>query len=335
MRGVITENMNCFPIHCLGHKEVVNSRGIQSPRLVIAFEDIIKCSFFAIADHLACSEVHRTAHSAVNTAQIQHQLTVNVEPEVIVAGKFEDNVVSPVIHAVGSLGKYSGKFHTEIVISIILRDRIQRLALARICVRELISSDIAKISDHIAVEIVGVAILGADIVIGHELAMDPGITCISSDRAKLIVNCKVSDILSFCVIMREVLGTVVFEISAFIIYTLNEQVIGRRQLRFVKKSCKTAAFHLGICCDRRIPVYQVGGDQSCFRLICVSRIPLASAQISRLYGVTIALDTIIEIDHLNADAEIVVIHCSYFRGRICFLDRRRDHREVEIVGLIE
>ena len=88
----------------------------------------------------------------------------------------------------------------------------------------------------------------------------------------------------------------------------------------------------GMCRDRRIPVYQIGGDQPCFSLIRMRRVPLASAEIFRLYGIAFGYDTVIEIDHLDADAEIVVVHGIYIRS---FLDRRREHREMEIVGLIE
>ena len=100
---------------------------------------------YAITDHFACSEVHRTAQGAVNTAQIQNQFTVDIKPEVIVAGKFKDNVVSPFVHTIRSLCKYGGKFHAEIIISIPVRNRVQRLALTRIRVRKLFSSNIALV----------------------------------------------------------------------------------------------------------------------------------------------------------------------------------------------
>ena len=132
----------------------------------------------------------------MNTTQIQHQFAVNVEPEVIVAGKLEDDVVSPVIHAIRRLSEYGGKLHAVVIVGIILRNRIQWLSLARVCVRKLIASNIAKISDYIAIRIMGVSGFGADIIIGHELAMNSGITCSISNRAKLIVDGKVPGFIS-------------------------------------------------------------------------------------------------------------------------------------------
>ena len=132
MRGVIVEHMDRFAVHYFGHEELVNFGNVQPARRVILPEDFIERSRGAVADHFTRPEVHRAANGAVDTAQIQHKLAVDVEPEVVVAGKLEDDVVSPVVHAVRRLGKHGGKFHAKIVISLILRDRIQRLALARV-----------------------------------------------------------------------------------------------------------------------------------------------------------------------------------------------------------
>ena len=161
----------------------------------------------------------------------------------------------------------------------------------------------------------------ADIIIGHELAMNPGFTCRSSNRAKLIVDRKVSGIISFFIIMRKILSTVVFEISAFIVDTLNEQVIGGRHI--AKESRQTVAYTFGLCRDRRIPVRQIGRNQSCFRSICCTFMPSTMTQIRSLHDITfIRINPIIEINHLDADAKLVVVHCLYCRDRICFLNRR-------------
>ena len=42
MCGVITENMDGFPVYCLGYEEIVNQGNILSACLVIAFENIIE-----------------------------------------------------------------------------------------------------------------------------------------------------------------------------------------------------------------------------------------------------------------------------------------------------
>ena len=132
MRGVIIEHMDRFAVHYFGHEELINFGNVQPARRVILPEDFIERSRGAVADHFTRPEVHRAANGAVDTAQIQHKLAVDVEPEVVVAGKLEDDVVSPVVHAVRRLGKHGGKFHAKIVISLFLRDRVQRLALARV-----------------------------------------------------------------------------------------------------------------------------------------------------------------------------------------------------------
>ena len=91
----------------------------------------------------------------------------------------------------------------------------------------------------------------------------------------------------------------------------------------------------GMCCDCRIPVCQIGRDQSCLRFVCVSCIPRFCTEIRCLYGITTACYHIIEINHLDADAELVVVYCLYGRRRIRFFNRRRYYRKMEIGGFIE
>ena len=196
MCGVITENMDSFPIHNFSHKELVDFIFIQPACTVITFEDFIKRCLGAVAIYFACPEVDRTANGAVNATQIQHQFAVNIEPEVIVAGELEDDVVSPVIYAIRCLSEYGGKLHAVVIVGIILWNRVQWLSLARVGIREFLSFNIVLVSDYITLGIMGVTDDFVDIVIGHELTMCPGRSCIGSDCTDLIVDSKVSGFIS-------------------------------------------------------------------------------------------------------------------------------------------
>ena len=67
---------------------------------------------------LTCTEVDRTTHSTMYTAKVEHKFTVDIEPEVIVTGEFENNIMSPGIKAISCLGKACFHFHPEEIICI-------------------------------------------------------------------------------------------------------------------------------------------------------------------------------------------------------------------------
>ena len=106
---------------------------------VIVIIQILECRSFPVYIDLACPEVNTAGNGAVNAAQVDDQLTVHVEPEIIVSGKFKDNVVSPLVQSVRGLGKGCAQFHSEIGICLcaVIFDRIELLVLSGIEVRKL------------------------------------------------------------------------------------------------------------------------------------------------------------------------------------------------------
>ena len=69
--------------------------------------------------YFSCGIVYRTIKCTVNTTKIYDEFTVNVKPEIVVSGKFIDNVVSPVIKTIRCLDKGRLKFNTELIIGIL------------------------------------------------------------------------------------------------------------------------------------------------------------------------------------------------------------------------
>ena len=86
-------------------EQLLNLRFRYTSRLVVISENIVKCGVSSAALHFAGPEVDRSCHRAVHAAQINDQLSVHIEPEIIVSGEFEDDVVAPCIQSVGSLRK--------------------------------------------------------------------------------------------------------------------------------------------------------------------------------------------------------------------------------------
>ena len=89
--------------------------------------------------HVPRTEVDAAITGRMNTAQIQNQLPVNIQPEVIVSGELEDQVVPPGIQPAGTLHEVGIHFHTEVMVDIriqllggIVRDGIQLFSVARI-----------------------------------------------------------------------------------------------------------------------------------------------------------------------------------------------------------
>ena len=55
----------------------------------------------------------------MNATQINDQFTIHIEPEVVVSGEFEDNIMTPCIQTTRCLLKGCFQFHAEIVIRIL------------------------------------------------------------------------------------------------------------------------------------------------------------------------------------------------------------------------
>ena len=104
----------------------VSGTGIElikstTPKLCrVILKDLIKRRVAPGALHFTCSEVYRTRHGRVYTAEIKNQLPINIKPEVIVTGEFKDNIMSPGIQAVCSLCKAGLHFHSKEIVCFIL-----------------------------------------------------------------------------------------------------------------------------------------------------------------------------------------------------------------------
>ena len=135
--GVVFEN----PLPCIVlFKFAVDICQRLAVRMTAAFivviEQIIETGCRAIVMNNACPEVHIAAHSAVDAAKVDDKLPVHIEPEVIVAGELEDNVVAPGIQSAGRLDKAGLQLHPEVIIRVSF-DKVQLLMFARIRIAQL------------------------------------------------------------------------------------------------------------------------------------------------------------------------------------------------------
>ena len=83
----------------------------------------------------------------MNTAEIQNEFAVHIEPEVVVAGELEDDIVSPGIQTVYRLGKRRFHFHSEEIVCIIFGDPVKFFPFSGVGIRELISAYIRSIGE--------------------------------------------------------------------------------------------------------------------------------------------------------------------------------------------
>ena len=84
--------------------------------LVILLKNFIKRCRIAVYIDLTRPVVDRTRQSTVDTAQVNHQFAVHIEPKIVITGKFVNDVVPPGIQSAGRLNESCLDFHTEIVV---------------------------------------------------------------------------------------------------------------------------------------------------------------------------------------------------------------------------
>ena len=205
---------------------------------IILPEDIQQCRMFSVHIHITGSKVDRTRQGAVDTSQIDYQFTVYVQPEIIVTGEFENNIVPPVIQSIRCLGKAGFQFHTEIkVCSGRIIDQIQILILSWITVRQAFCSHRKKIlSVHRS------KTSRLNVVIREELPVLQGIRNLRVIGPKFFINREISiktrSVISTCRSVKtgKILGTVILKIATGIIGAFNEKVIDL--LRPLKKHTK-------------------------------------------------------------------------------------------------
>ena len=67
------------------------------------FKALFKGEWRSVFDNFACSEVHVAVQGGVDTAQVKHQDIVHIQPEVVVTGELEDQVVAPGVQSARAL----------------------------------------------------------------------------------------------------------------------------------------------------------------------------------------------------------------------------------------
>ena len=110
----------------------------SSPGYEVIVEKVFERCRHSVDSHVSGAEVHTAGDRTVDSAQVDHQLAVHIEPEVIVSGKLEDNIMPPVVQSVRGLGEAGFRLHSKIVIRFItiILDGIQFFILSRIAVRQ-------------------------------------------------------------------------------------------------------------------------------------------------------------------------------------------------------
>ena len=110
----------------------------SSPGYEVIVEKIFERCRYSVDSHVSGAEVHTAGNRTVDSAQVDHQLAVHIEPEVIVSGKLEDNVMPPVVQSVRGLGEAGFRLHSKKVIRFlpIILHGIEVFILSRIAVRK-------------------------------------------------------------------------------------------------------------------------------------------------------------------------------------------------------
>ena len=104
----------------------------------VVVEKISEGCRYSVDPHISGAEVDAARNGTVDSAQVDHQLTVHIEPEVIVSGELEDDVMAPVVQSVRGLGEAGLGLHGKIVIRLytVVINRVQILIFPWITVRK-------------------------------------------------------------------------------------------------------------------------------------------------------------------------------------------------------
>ena len=171
--------------------------------------------------HYSRPEVDGAGHRLVNAAQVQHQFIIDIEPEIVVSGEFEDDVMSPGVKSVRGLGEVRGHLHTEEIVCLRARDLVKSFSVARIIFRKRGSRNRRLISIHVRIRprLAGLRIDQA--VVGHELTVvHRNFVFRSLHSSQLVVDLELT-----AVKISKVFSRVIFKIAALVVDALYEQVI--------------------------------------------------------------------------------------------------------------
>ena len=175
MRGIVFEDVRSVPQDKLAIQVILyfSSSRVRITCHIIRSEDIIQgCRPGGLTGcgrrefYNASTEVNGTSDSTVDTAEVENQFAINIQPEVIVSCELEDNIMAPCIFTIGELHKACGHFHAEIVICFFQRDFIQFFA----CTSTITGQHVAVYIRYVNGMVNGKA-SRIDFIVWHELSM--------------------------------------------------------------------------------------------------------------------------------------------------------------------
>ena len=223
--GVVFKNVADLTVYCFGgensvevcrHLRIIELKVILSS--VVLSEQFVQSRIGSVNYDFAGTVVDRSCQRFVDAAQIDDQLSVNIQPEIVVANELKDNIVTPGVISVRRHHEVSFDLHAEVMI-VRLIESVQRLVFARIVVRQRMCKDIRQI-----LGIRTVCDTGFERVVRHKLPVLSGFSA-AADRAEFMIYYKVAVIQK----MRKVLRTVKLIVSAAIVDALDEEMINLRR----------------------------------------------------------------------------------------------------------
>ena len=156
---------------------------------VITPEHLIQSRSVAGAHNLARPEINRALEGGSDAAKVENQLIIHIEPEIVVSGKLEDDVMSPGVQTILCLRKARRHLHSEEVVRIFLRNQVKLFSLPGICIGKFISHDICRVCDQLPRAVIRI-LACLDGVIRHELSVYPGFSGRLADRGDLVIDGK-------------------------------------------------------------------------------------------------------------------------------------------------
>ena len=125
----------------------------------------------------------------MDATKVEHELAIYIEPEVVIARELKDDVVTPVVLAIGRLGKVGLHLHAKEVVCFVLWNQIELFTLARIGVGELVGQHVRLIGNQVASTVTGIE-TSNKVVVRHKLAVSPRFAGYSTNSSQLVIDGK-------------------------------------------------------------------------------------------------------------------------------------------------
>ena len=148
MGGIWLEDpLSVFILHeALRHIGFGLRRSVASVNIIVV-KQVSQGRPFPVDVHLSGAEVDRARNRAVDASQVDDQLSVHVEPEIVVSRELEDDVMSPVVKSVGCLREGCLQLHAKIAIDLLssVLEGVKALVFSRIAVRKELSLRVVEV----------------------------------------------------------------------------------------------------------------------------------------------------------------------------------------------